>query len=252
VSALVGVNGITVSYEDRGSGPPIVLLHGGLSSGAVWTPLATRLSGHYRVLTPDSRGHGHSTYRACRALSYRSLADDVAALADALELRRPVIAGWSDGGQVALELAVRHPQTVGALIVGGAHPDYVNSGLRDRSRDILDSLSEAGEDIRELRVLHDDWDGLLAATRSMWLDYDGLSTDVISRISAPVLVLAGDRDEFVDLDLSIGLYRMLTHAELAVCPGASHESPTDPHHADAFAALIADFCQRHVESPSLG
>ena len=63
----------------------------------------------FRVIVPDSRGHGRSTNES-GALSYALLADDIAALIAALELDRPVVGGYSDGGQVALELAVRHPE----------------------------------------------------------------------------------------------------------------------------------------------
>jgi hypothetical protein len=60
-----------------------------------------------------------------------------------------------------------------------------------------------------------------------------------------VLVLAGDRDELVGLDLSIALYRRFAETELAICPAASHESPMTNERADVFAAVIGDFCRRH-------
>src|SRR5215212_3461381 len=119
MSARIEVNGISVAYSERGSGLPLLLLHGGVASGAVWEPVAAWLAGEFRVITPDSRGHGHST-NSGETLSYGLLADDVAALTRALGLEKPYIAGWSDGGQVALELAVHHPETAAALIVGGA------------------------------------------------------------------------------------------------------------------------------------
>jgi pimeloyl-ACP methyl ester carboxylesterase len=62
---------------------------------------------------------------------FPQIADDVAVLIGELGLDRPVVGGYSDGGQVALELGVRHPGVAGALIVGGAYPDWAGSGLRE-------------------------------------------------------------------------------------------------------------------------
>src|SRR5215211_3313171 len=210
----------------------------------LWEPVASRLAREFRVITPDSRGHGHST-NSGETLSYGLLADDVAALTRALGLERPYIAGWSDGGQVALELAVRHPETARALIIGGAYPDFVSSGLRAEHRNLIDNLdAELGDEAEELRALHADWTGLVEQSAAMWLNYEGISGEDISNISAPVLVLAADHDELVSLDLSIALYNNLPAAELAVCPGAGHESPMSAERAEVFAALIADFCRR--------
>ncbi len=78
----------------------------------------------------------------------------------------------------------------------------------------------------------------------MWLDYEGLGPDELGAIRTPVLVLAGDRDEFVPLDLSISLFRALPHSELAVCPSVGHEGPT-PERGPIVASAIRDFALRH-------
>ncbi len=80
----------------------------------------------FRLITPDSRGHGRSTNPASE-LFYPLIADDVAALIAALELARPVVGGWSDGVQVALELGARHPGVAGSLIVGAAKCSRIRS-----------------------------------------------------------------------------------------------------------------------------
>jgi pimeloyl-ACP methyl ester carboxylesterase len=78
----------------------------------------------------------------------------------------------------------------------------------------------------------------------MWLDYEGLGSDELRTIQTPVLVLAGDRDELIPLDLSVSLYRALPTAELAICPSLSHDGPT-PERAPIFASLIRDFARRN-------
>src|SRR4051794_19250119 len=133
---IVQVNGAAVYVEEHGRGAPLILLHGGLGSGAMWQPLLPHLSDGCRVIVPDSRGHGRST-NPSGTLSYPQLADDVAALCEALRVHRPTLFGYSDGGQVALEFGVRHPDLADALIVAGAHPDFDASGLREIGRTIL-------------------------------------------------------------------------------------------------------------------
>lgn len=79
----------------------------------------------------------------------------------------------------------------------------------------------------------------------MWLDYPGLTSEQITAIPHPILVLAGDRDEFVSLALSIALHDALPNAELAVVPYADHSGPFTPERAALFAQVIGDFAQRH-------
>jgi pimeloyl-ACP methyl ester carboxylesterase len=250
-------NGAVLHYEEHGDGAPIVLVHGGLASSAMWDPVAPALGDAFRVITPDSRGHGRSPNPAGK-LSYPLLADDIAALISALGLRRPVVGGWSDGGQVALELGARHPGIAAALIVGAAYPDF-DAGLREAHRELLGAdqggvpdlarLDEQlGEFAPEVKALHpggaEQWAALVSATAPMWLEYQGLGKTDLETIKAPVLVLAGDRDELISLDLTVALYRRLPQAELAICPRTDHEGPT-AERAPVFASLIRDFAARH-------
>jgi pimeloyl-ACP methyl ester carboxylesterase len=233
-----------VYYEEHGSGAPLILIHGGLASSSQWEPLVPELTDGFRVITPDSRGHGRST-EAADDLSYARLADDVAALIAALGLERPVVGGWSDGGQVALELGVRHPGAAGALIVGAAYPDFDAGGLRDSHRALLGQLGEFADEIKPLHPGGtEQWEALVRQTARMWLDYQGLGRAELEAIETPVLVLGADHDELVPLDLSVSLYRALPNAELAICPSLSHDGPT-AERAPVFASLIRDFARRH-------
>lgn len=256
----VAVNGFELYYEDHGGGgAPLILIHGGLGSSSQWTPLVPELADDFRVVTPDSRGHGRSTNPAGK-LSYGDIADDVAALIAKLGLQRPTVGGWSDGGQVALELGARHPSVAGALIVGAAYPDFDDGGLREAHRELLAADqsgipdqarmdAQLGEFADEIKALHPagakQWRRLVRETTGMWLGYKGLGPDEVQAIDVPVLVLAGDRDEFIALELAIALYRALPKAELAICPSLSHEGPT-PERAPIVASLIRDFAQRHT------
>jgi pimeloyl-ACP methyl ester carboxylesterase len=255
----VELNGAAIHYRERGDGAPMVLVHGGLGSSEHWEPVVPELADAFRVITPDSRGHGRSTNPSER-LSYGLIADDIAALIDALGLKRPVVGGWSDGGQVTLELGARHPGVAAGLIVGAAYPDFDTSGLREAHGELLgvDERgvpdehhldAQLGDFAPEIKALHsggaEQWRTLVRETASMWLDYEGLGSDELRAIQTPVLVLAGDRDEFVSIELAVSLYRALPDAELAVCPRLTHDGPT-PERARVFAGLIRDFTRRRA------
>jgi pimeloyl-ACP methyl ester carboxylesterase len=258
---LIEVNEATLYYEERGSGAPLILIHGGLGAGSQWEPVVAELANGFRVITPDSRGHGRST-NPSGELSYSLIADDVAVLIAALGLRRPVVGGWSDGGQVTLELGARHPGAAAALIVGAAYPDFDAGGLREAHRALLGADetgapdpahvdAQLGESARDVKALHpggaERWRALLRQTAPMWLDYQGLQPDELRAIRTPVLVLAGDQDELIPLDLAVSLHRALPTAELAVCPSLSHDGPT-PERAGVLASLIRDFAERNTQT----
>lgn len=260
----VDVNGVSLYYEERGAGAPLLLIHGGLASSAMWEPLLPALVPSFRVITPDSRGHGRSTNPDGR-LSYAQIADDVAALIPTLGLVRPVVGGYSDGGQVALELAVRHPGVAGALIVGAAYPDFVSTGLRDMCKALLGvddtgspdvALLEAhlGDFAAVVKAWHvggdEQWRTLVQQTAPMWIEYGGLTPEQVRSIDIPTLVFAGDRDEQEGrLDLAVPLYRSLPRGELGICPDADHAAPILPGRASLFAEMIRDFAGRHSAVP---
>src|SRR5215472_17785043 len=114
-SRTVHANGIDIHYLEAGAGEPLLLLHGGVvSTNPIWTgvPVAyashmDTLAQHFRVIAPDTRGCG-KTVHSGGAVSFDLLADDVAALIDALDLERPVITGFSEGGITATILGMRH------------------------------------------------------------------------------------------------------------------------------------------------
>ena len=115
----VEANGLNIYYEEYGSGEPLLLIHGDTLNHNMWEQHIPEFAKHFRVIAPDSRGHGR-TKNPGAALSYRLLADDMVALIQALGLVRPLLCGYSGGGQIALEMGMNYPGLVKAYVVGGA------------------------------------------------------------------------------------------------------------------------------------
>ena len=109
------VNGINLYFETHGTGRPLVLLHGGLGSGEMFTAILPLFAEKRRVILVDLQGHGR-TADVDRPLDARLMADDVAALIDHLDLDEADVVGYSLGGKVALQVAIRHPARVRRLV----------------------------------------------------------------------------------------------------------------------------------------
>jgi pimeloyl-ACP methyl ester carboxylesterase len=114
------VNGINMYFETHGSGRPLILLHGGLGSGEMLGPILPALTERHQVIAPDLQGHGR-TADIDRPIDVRFMADDIAALIDHLGLDRPDVVGYSLGGGVALQTAVKYPAKVGRLVAASAN-----------------------------------------------------------------------------------------------------------------------------------
>src|SRR3977135_3040531 len=125
------VNGISLYYEHHGNGRPLILLHGGLGSGEMFGPILPALAERHQVIAPDLQGHGR-TADIDRPIDIRFMADDIAALIDHLGLDRPDVVGYSLGGGVALETAVKYPASVGRLVAAAANirPDAIYPEMR--------------------------------------------------------------------------------------------------------------------------
>ncbi len=114
------VNGIDLYYETHGSGRPLVLLHGGLGSGEMFGPVLPSFTDHHQVILVDLQGHGR-TADIDRPIDVRLMADDVAALIEHLGLDDVDLVGYSLGGGVALQTAIRHPERVRRLVAASAN-----------------------------------------------------------------------------------------------------------------------------------
>ena len=118
----VRLNGVDIYFETYGIGPPVLVIHEGLGSLDSMSHQVIAISKSHFVIAPDTRGHGRSGDFEAQ-LSYSLLARDMLKLLDHLGIGQVDVVGWSDGGIVGLELAVRHPERIKKLVVIGGNYD---------------------------------------------------------------------------------------------------------------------------------
>lgn len=262
----VSANGLEIYYDEYGSGPPLLLLHGGTLTAHSWQDHAPLFAQHFRVIAPDSRGHGR-THNPTGELSYRLMADDLAALVQALQLDQPLICGFSDGGQIVLEFGMHYPNLAKGLVVCGAWYKFSDAYLAGMRQWGFTSpgqvnLVQAEQNLTRLIELWktehaplggpDYWQTLLRSISKMWLTpLDYTATD-FHKITAATLILLGDRDEFIPVEQAVDMYRLISNAELAILPKANHgETVYGASGANPFFAnTVLDFLARHSAQPA--
>src|SRR5438874_1896126 len=256
----IQANGLDVYYQEHGpsDGQPLLLIHGGILTSDSWRPYLAAFAEHCRVIAPDSRGHGRTNNPSGSSLSFELLADDMAALSHALGLRKPLIVGYSDGGQVALEIGMRYPNLPQALVIGGAYVELTEASSKwvrsilggDRSPDVdLEKFERENPDFAAgLQQDHgpESWKTLLKQIKPMWNARLNYTLEDFAKVTAPTLVLLGDRDGFVPVEEGVTMYRLLPNSELAVVPGADHmHFIFSPAKIAVVQPIILDFLQRH-------
>src|SRR5260370_34463885 len=112
----VSVNGISLYYEIHGTGKPLIMLHGGFGTFEMFAALSPALAEKYQVIGVDLYGHGR-TALTDRPLRFEHMADDIAGLIGHLGLEKADLIGFSLGGAVALQTAIRHPERVNNLVL---------------------------------------------------------------------------------------------------------------------------------------
>lgn len=228
------LNGIKLYYETYGTGAPLVVLHGNGGSIAALRYQVDFFRSHRRVIAIDSRGHGHSGMGSA-ILTYEQMADDVAALLGQLQTGPADVLGWSDGGIVALLLALHHPAAVRRIALSGANlspealapDDLANTAaeLREARRKLA-----AGDRSRQ-------WEVVIQQLQLM-VTQPHITPANLARISAPALVLAGEHDVIPAAHTRL-IAAGLPHAQLHIFAGAGHGALQEV--PEVFNATVEEF-----------
>ncbi len=238
--ATVVANGVHHHYEELGSGPTILLLHGGLESSESWGSQTPAFAEHHRVVSIDRRGHGR-TADADGPITYEAMRDDTIACIEALDLIGAHIVGWSDGGILALMVAIARPDLVGRIVsIGGnASSDAYTAETRATlgpDSPLVDLMRADYERVTPDGVEH--WPVVLDKIQHLWWEAPLEFTDRLADIDAPTLILAGD-DDCIEPSHSVEMFRRLPRGRLAIVPGGSHAVPMEQ--PEAVNRMILEF-----------
>lgn len=233
------VNDLEMYYEIHGSGRPLVLLHGAYMTIDMIGPLLPGLAETRQVIAVEQQGHGR-TADVDRPLTYEQMADDTAALIRHLNIDAADIVGYSMGGGIALQLALRHPELVRRLVLASA--GFAHDGQHASALEMFPSITPelfAGSPMEEeyLRTAPNPADFPKLVEKLTRLDTTPFtwSREDIRAIAAPTLIVLGDSDG-VRLEHAVELFGLrgggvmgdlagLPESQLAVLPGTAHFMP---------------------------
>lgn len=263
----VEANGLKIWYVEAGQGIPLLLLHGGIvSNGPIWADSVFGWGGHlgqfaehFRVIAPDTRGHGR-TLNPSSALTFVEFAEDVIALSRALHLEKPLICGFSDGGITATLVGIIAPELPRAIVnLAGLDmfdPDP-NSASRIGNRAWLGGDPHAtkasanlpplpGAMVQKVVADYEPAQGTgyvktyFDQIFDLWILPTAYTVDDLAKIVAPTLILVGDREGGLSVEEAVTAYRKLPHGELGVIPNADHGITPEA------CALALDFLLRQA------
>ena len=221
-SGLAKVNGTSLYFAQFGEGPPVLLLHGGLANANYWGHQVAAPVERFSVTVIDTRGHGRSPLTS-RAFSYRTLADDVAAVMDLLDISAAAIIGWSDGGIVGLQLAVDRPDRVSRLFAFGANSSLDGLNANGPRTAVFQSFSQrCRAEYAQLSPQPERWPQLIAGLRAMWRSEPNFTRQMLAGIKLPVTISAGEYDEIIKRDHTEQMARTIPGARLVIQPRVSH------------------------------
>lgn len=221
-SGQADANDISIYYAIYGEGSPVILLHGGLANTDYWGNQIVALAPHHTVIVMDSRGHGRST-RNLRPYGYDLMADDVVALMNVLKVRKADIVGWSDGGILGLDLAMRYPDRIGKIFAFAANTDTsgVIEGV-ERNPTFAAYIERAGHEYEARGATPKQYEVFVEEISKMWASQPNWTDAQLKAITAPVLVADGDRDEAIKRDHTEHIAATIPGAGLLILPNASH------------------------------
>ncbi len=265
------VNGAVLHYEERGSGPPLLLVHGTGAYADIWSPVLDGLARAYRVIAYDRRGFARSS-RAPRG-GLAEHARDAAALLNALDASPATVVGWSGGGVFALDLAASFPECVAALILAEpavhltTHPTRAALAMAARSgfhRYVRRDPTSAALTMyrwasgyktggNAFDALPDAWrEQMLAHAPTTVREMDQMTRpyptrSAIRSIACPVTVIEGDLSDPAFATADRFVMRLLPQARMVSLPGAAHMLHVDQ--PDGWVEIVTQTAS-HVRSPA--
>lgn len=233
-------DGARIWYASYGSGPAVILLHGGLGHSGNWGYQVPDLVGSgYRAIVIDSRGHGRST-RDERPYTYELMAADVLAVMDQLRMEKAGLVGWSDGACTAMILGMKAPARVAGLFFFGCNMDP--SGTKEitqPSQTMARCFRRHMKDYAQLSATPDQFGPFADAVSLMQQTEPNYTAADLARVTVPVAIVQSEHDEFIKREHAEYLARSIPGAALIELPGVSHFAPLQ--RPDLFNGAVRGF-----------
>jgi pimeloyl-ACP methyl ester carboxylesterase len=222
-------DGTNIYYEVYGSGKPLVLLHGGLYGDiSEYEKLIPALSKYYKVIAIGTRGHakseiGHIPY------TYQMMAGDAYTVIRHITKDSILLLGFSDGAVQAMDLAIHHPDLVKKMVFAGGNVSAASYRPGEIEQLKLLSGSSLERDdpgfVRDRKKLMPEpqrWGEFVELLKHAWVNQVAFTDQQIKSITCPVIVTAGDRDQYNPIESFVRVYKLLPHAQLAIIPNSDH------------------------------
>jgi pimeloyl-ACP methyl ester carboxylesterase len=270
VSATAKLNGTEIYYEVLGSGPPLVLIHGFTLDTRMWDDQVQAFAQHYQVIRYDLRGYGRSALPAGTPYTHHG---DLRALLDYLGLQGAHIVGLSLGGAIAVNFAIAYPEATRSLIAvdvsglpGVDWPEEVSrwfagiySAARDGDLELAKErwlatgwfipASEKAQVAARLKQIVSDYSGWHLSNPDPRIDLDPPANTRLGMISAPTLVIVGERDlPFYNRPIADILEQSILHAQKVIIPGAGHMSNMEE--PEIFNRTVLEFLAKTTAASS--
>lgn len=222
VAGYAPVNGIQMYYAVYGAGDPVLLIHGGLGHADIWAHQVKDLMQDHLVIVADSRGHGRST-RNADPYSYALMASDYLALLDHLKVDKVALVGWSDGGIIGLDIAMKHPERLTSLFAHAANATVDGVDPKVMESKVFNAYIETcGADYQRMSKTPDQFDAFVEQVSQMWATQPAYSDADLGKISVPTAIVLGDHDEAITREHTDHLAQVIPGAELVILQDTSH------------------------------
>ncbi len=224
---------IQLNFIEQGQGQPMVLLHGNGENSSYFVHQIAHFSKSYRIIAIDTRGHGQSP-RGERPFAIKQFAEDLKDFLDARNITKAVILGFSDGGNIALEFALKYPERVEKLILNGAN--LFPSGVKP----LYQWPIEVGYRIAKLFSNKSEKAKQNAEMLGLMVNEPHIDPSELARLTMPVLVVAGTKDMIKESHTRL-IYKSLPNAQLTFVEGDHFVANKN---AEAFNKVVEDFLSR--------
>ena len=237
----INVNDISINYQMEGKGKTIVFIHGLSDSLQYWNILTLNLKNDYKVLSFDLRGHGETT-DSNKITTIDTYTEDLYCLLNELKIEKAVFIGLSLGGNIAMNMAITHPEMVSGIIIMSSFPRHtpklekifddfqnaIDKGFIEFFDTILpytiteDKIEESEETVEFYKLEAAKTANVEGISKGINAGYDFDISDKLSSIKVPALVIAGKEDDLTDLEIQEEIHDNIENSEMIIFEKTKH------------------------------